>query len=445
MSSTTPAQAAPRIFISHSHEDHDFCLKLIGDLRARFGEDAIWYDASGGQHGLTGGEAWWDEIVAEITARPYFLVVLSPHAVASRWVPQEMGIAFRQHVELGKRLLPVRLADAPRRADWAGLQEFNFAEPRAYIEALAELIQAIDPLRQASRPAAAPVAVAPTPPSPQQALLQRLTQEAHTAYGRERWSDALDRTDVLIARDAMAPALWRERASAALALGDATAALDAVDRTLRADPDDLETLRLRARILLRQGQTERAVESLTLANTLAPLDDGVTRLPLLAELADALTALSRWGDLLRRCGDALYLAPQDPTWLRRRRSALIGLNQSSDALAAAQTLAARPDATADDALTLARLLEQADAPEGAVRAALDRAAAQAPDAATQAQVAQARRELLAPPPPAIAAERFPARLASLGFVAQTRDGVEWIAPPTRPVPAGQFRLGSDKA
>ncbi len=450
MSSALPGagHAAPRIFISHSHEDADFCLKLVADLRARLGDDAVWYDASGGQHGLQGGEAWWDQIVAEITARPYFLVVLSPHASASRWVPQEMGIAFRQHVELGKRLLPVRLAEAPRRADWAGIQEFSFVAPRTYEQALADLLQAlnVDPQQQAAPPSASVPAPAVAPAlTPQQALLRRLTQEAHTAYGRERWSDTLDRTDALIARQAMTPALWRERASAALALGDSQAALNAVGQALQDDPDDIETLRLHARILLRAGQSERAVEALTLANTLAPLDDAATRLPLLAELCDALERLSRWGDLLRRCGDALYLAPQDLAWQRRRLAALLGLNQTADALSAAQTLAARADATTADHLALARLLKSSGAPEAPIRSALDAATrlSGADPAAAQA-LAQARGELLAPPPPPIPAERFPARLAALGFSAQARDGVEWIIPPVCLVPAGQFRLGSDK-
>ena len=156
------ASSTPRIFVSHSHEDDAFCRRLIGDLRARLGEEAVWYDASGGLHG---GDDWWERIVAEITARPYFLVVLSPHADTSGWVRQEMAIAFRQHVESGKRLPPVRLLPSPRRADWAGIHEFDFqahADPERYAAAFAQvlLVLGIDP--NARRPA-------PQPRQPQRA------------------------------------------------------------------------------------------------------------------------------------------------------------------------------------------------------------------------------------------------------------------------------------
>src|SRR5215472_15957434 len=140
------------VFVSHSHEDAAFCLELIGDLRARLGEEAVWYDSSGGLHG---SDAWWDRIVAEITTRPNFPVVLSPHAYASKWVPEEMRIAFLLHVEFGKRLLPVRLAPSPRRPDWAGIQEFDFQryrDPRQYATALAELLQVLEVDSGASRP-----------------------------------------------------------------------------------------------------------------------------------------------------------------------------------------------------------------------------------------------------------------------------------------------------
>lgn len=443
MSSNTPigSHPTPRIFVSHSHEDSAFCLKLVADLRARLGDDAVWYDTSGGQHRLHGGEAWWDQIIAEITERPYFLVVLSPYATASNWVAQEMAIAFRQHVELGKRLLPVRLADSPRRIDWAGIQEFNFADPRSYDEALAEFLSAlnVDPRQQA----ASTVTSLPSA-SPQQALHARLAQEAHTAYGRERWSITLDKTNLLIARDAMTSALWRERASAALALGDGVAALDGVNHALQVEPDDMETLRLKGRILLRQGQVEQAAQALTDANTLAPLDDAATSLPLLADLCEALERLNRWDELLRRCGDALYLAPQDLAWLRRRCGALVKLNRNDEALTTAQAIVTHPEATAGDILALARLLKQANAPVDIIRATLDAATAHAPDAVTAQQIAQERPDLLAPPPSPLSPQRFPAQLAALGFTSHTRAGVEWIVPPLLPVPAGEFRLGSDK-
>ncbi|MGH2504610.1 MAG: SUMF1/EgtB/PvdO family nonheme iron enzyme, partial [Ktedonobacterales bacterium] len=271
-------------------------------------------------------------------------------------------------------------------------------------------------------------------------LLRRLEQEAHTAYGRERWSDAIDRTDVLIARSAMTPSLWRERASAALALGDVSAAAQAMDEALRTDPDDIETVRLQARLLLRQGHAEQAAKALTLANTLAPMDDAVTRLPLLADLCDALEQVGQWDAVLRRCRDALYLAPNDTAWLRRQREALVKLNRASEALTVAQALAARTDTTADDALTLALLLKAQGAPLEAVRSALDAANAYRADAALTSRIAQARRALLAPIP----AERFPDRLAALGYTPQARGGVEWIIPTVCLVPAGQFRMGSDK-
>ncbi len=61
-------------------------------------------------------------------------------------------------------------------------------------------------------------------------------------------------------------------------------------------------------------------------------------------------------------------------------------------------------------------------------------------AAPQPRPASPRPSLLAMP-----AERFPERLATLGYTPQAREGVEWIIPPVCLVPAGQFRLGSDQA
>src|SRR5258708_40221716 len=73
-----------RIFVSHSSKDNEFGVRLVQDLRRKLGsEDAVWYDSHGG---LFGGDSWWETIKKELTARHVFMVVLSPDALASKWV-----------------------------------------------------------------------------------------------------------------------------------------------------------------------------------------------------------------------------------------------------------------------------------------------------------------------------------------------------------------------
>ena len=76
MSGSMASERPARVFISHSHADNDFGVRLAEDLRRALGdEQSVWYDVSGGLHG---GDAWWRKIVQEIAARPIFVVVLSP-------------------------------------------------------------------------------------------------------------------------------------------------------------------------------------------------------------------------------------------------------------------------------------------------------------------------------------------------------------------------------
>ena len=83
-----------RIFISHSSKDHHFCLQLVQDLqRVLEDEDAVWYDVHGG---LAGSDAWWHTIEQELSTRNIFIVVLSPEAVTSKWVNDEIHIALRR-------------------------------------------------------------------------------------------------------------------------------------------------------------------------------------------------------------------------------------------------------------------------------------------------------------------------------------------------------------
>jgi tetratricopeptide (TPR) repeat protein len=340
------------IFVSHSHEDGAFCLELIGDLRTRLGEDAVWYDASGG---LDGGEAWWDRIVAEITARPHFLVVLSPHAYASKWVSEEMRIAFFHHVELGKRLLPVRLAPSPRRRDWAGIREFDFQgyrDPRRYAIAFDALLQALGVDSGASSPispaplVALPPSAIPSSPARPLSAAEQLAQETHTAYGRERWSDVLAKTDILMGQRAMTPLLWRERASASLAEGNIDAGLAALDQALQLEPEGQATLLLRARLYLKMGDDAQAIPALIRAYTLLTShDDLPARLDILYSLTEALRRTQRWEEFSRWVSEARRLAANDQRWTVWLIEGLLMVGRYQEAIVAAQGLPHRVDTT----------------------------------------------------------------------------------------------------
>jgi hypothetical protein len=95
----------PRIFVSHSQQDDEWCRAFVGALQAA-GWD-VWYDAKG----PGGGASWVATIQRELRAREVFLLVLSPDAWASRWVREELDLAFVTH----RHIIPVH--HRPTQAD----------------------------------------------------------------------------------------------------------------------------------------------------------------------------------------------------------------------------------------------------------------------------------------------------------------------------------------
>jgi TIR domain len=159
----------PRIFLSHSSKDHAFCVRLVDDLRRILGDDdAVWYDARGGLHG---GDAWWRKIEQELSARNVFIVVLSPDAVASAWVNDEIDIAWRRknHPDPASRMrfIPVLYRSCTIRPGLESLQMVSFLSPKTYEAALQDILIALGLPSQ-------PVNYQKTPPAKQKT---RLTEE----------------------------------------------------------------------------------------------------------------------------------------------------------------------------------------------------------------------------------------------------------------------------
>jgi hypothetical protein len=127
-----------RIFVSHSHFDNDFGMRLVADLRAALGgrEDAVWYDASGGLHG---GDEWWKTIRHEMEQRPVVIVIVSPESKASDWVNRELDMAVTQD----KHIIPVLFKPCQVRIDLARYHYVSFVSPVRYEDALQELLVAL--------------------------------------------------------------------------------------------------------------------------------------------------------------------------------------------------------------------------------------------------------------------------------------------------------------
>src|SRR5687768_4418243 len=107
------------IFISYSRRDQEFVTRLASDLHAQVA--GVWFD----QSTIQLGEKWHDEIMEGIRDCKAFILVLSPDAMESRYVREEVNKAL----ELGKTIFPVIY----RPAKWTG--EF---------EALVKEVQTLD-------------------------------------------------------------------------------------------------------------------------------------------------------------------------------------------------------------------------------------------------------------------------------------------------------------
>jgi formylglycine-generating enzyme required for sulfatase activity len=180
-----PSHTAPRIFVSHSHHDNAFGVQLVTDLRRALGndDDAVWYDVRGGLHG---GDAWWRRIEDEITARPVFIVILSPEAVASKWVADELDLAWNQkNSDTGKLIIPILLRPCLVRPGLKLLHMISFESPQAYEEAFAELLAAIEVHLSAERDTTSQTPVRSLPPDHFPLRLRELGFTAHNVNGVE--------------------------------------------------------------------------------------------------------------------------------------------------------------------------------------------------------------------------------------------------------------------
>lgn len=136
------------MFVSHSHADNEFGLRLVRDLRQALGgqEETVWFDAAGGLHG---GETFIERIRDEVRERPVFIVIVSPDAMGSRFVNHEVSLALSYDINSpgGKLIVPVLYRECDMREDLAMRHGVSFLPPRSYDEAFRDLLAVVSQAR----------------------------------------------------------------------------------------------------------------------------------------------------------------------------------------------------------------------------------------------------------------------------------------------------------
>jgi TIR domain-containing protein len=116
------------VFLSHSAKDRAFVRNLTKLLKSE--GIRYWYSAS---H-IVGARQWHDEIGRALARCDWFVVVLSPHSVKSKWVKRELLYALNQD-RYNEKIIPLLLkACRHSRLSWT-LSEFQFVDFRSDFEA----------------------------------------------------------------------------------------------------------------------------------------------------------------------------------------------------------------------------------------------------------------------------------------------------------------------
>lgn len=136
----TPAAATPRdprqVFLSHANQDAEFAGKLAGDLRGE--EWRVWMAPDS----IRPGEKWVEAIERGLAESGVFLLVLTPDAVASRWVRTEAAAAIDLEHQGEVRIIPLELAPGDAPLLWRQYQYVPFR--RGYESGLDALLARLD-------------------------------------------------------------------------------------------------------------------------------------------------------------------------------------------------------------------------------------------------------------------------------------------------------------
>jgi len=111
---------ATQVFISHHSEDADFARRLSQDL------DSLSVPVWMAPGSIRPGEDWVEAISRGLAESSHLLVVLTPAAVASRWVRTETNVAIRREHQGEMEVIPLDVVPCEPPLLWTSYQMVSF-------------------------------------------------------------------------------------------------------------------------------------------------------------------------------------------------------------------------------------------------------------------------------------------------------------------------------
>ncbi|MCB9422150.1 MAG: SUMF1/EgtB/PvdO family nonheme iron enzyme [Ardenticatenaceae bacterium] len=124
-----------QIFISHAHEDAELAQRLAHDLEAEGW--SIWIAPDS----IRPGEKWASAISRGLDESGIFVLLLTPHAVQSRWVRHETDVAVEMEHDGEMRFIPLQVEACRIPALWRAYQRIPFRS--GYKNGLVVLMKAL--------------------------------------------------------------------------------------------------------------------------------------------------------------------------------------------------------------------------------------------------------------------------------------------------------------
>jgi tetratricopeptide (TPR) repeat protein len=314
--------AQMRILVSHSSTDKPACDAFVGALRGA-GAD-VWYD----EHNLGAGQLM-DEIQRELHARPVFVVLLSPSALASKWVQRECKWAYTlADADPGRIILPVVVAAIDPKELLAAmlfLSDFKRVEgphntPYPQAEAIERTLRLLE-LTPAGKPAA-PVAA----PQPAENLDDLLTK-GRALSTQKKYAEALPFFERATQLDPRSFDAWANLGFCRKELNQPQQALVAYERALGLDSKQAWVWTNTASALI---DLKRYQEALAAAERSIAIDSRVA--VAWGKKALALYDLQRYDEALAAYDRALALDPNYVEAWNNKGNALWSLKRYTDAL-----------------------------------------------------------------------------------------------------------------